>query len=401
MNNNQLINKALQYISKEWSHEQLSLEKVANAAGFSLSYFDRLFNSNVGRPVMEYVRSYKLIRSAQILRTSDKGILDIALELGYANPESYTRAFKELYKMPPSEYREKHKNEKLTWKDLSTGSVIKQFESQVPDLRRVDVDEAMDFIIVNNPLFYLGELFMLTQTDNAVYTLNDDNLQDFVIVHEYRPEEVTLEIVCQDVNRLRSYLNIAKKFNNVFTGFICDADFKTPEDEFGLLHYKKNEYFNYIYLNDAAVVPQIDGYMVRSLEVTDGDSVKKLATITDKSVPLTYIFKQKFEFNNYPDIETLGLFYNNSLVGCALPDLLTVRGLSFSDIGSIVIAEQNKTKETLKLLWASAIQYAIEKNAKPVSFTTASTSKLINTVTTEKMGYSLISKKIAYTNIQR
>lgn len=401
MNNNQLINKALQYISSEWNNEQITLEKVASSAGFSLAYFDRLFSFNVGQPVIEYVRNYKLIRSAQMLRTSCKSIIDIALELGYANPESYTRAFKEQYKMPPTEYRERHKNKKLMWKDLSTGSVLRQFETLVPNLKRIDTDEAIDFMLINNPMYYLYTAYLLTQTDNAVYTIDGDNLTDFIIVDEYRPEEMTLEVISEDPERLRQYFNIAKKFANVYVDFICAPDFNTPTDELGLTGYKKLEYYNYIYLENEIDTHKVEGYTIRELVETDSDLVKKLEPSIDKSVPLMNIFRQKFEFNNYTDVQIIGLFYNNLLVGCALPTFERVRSFTVSDIGSIVISDQHKNDETLRLLWSAAIQYAIRQNAKPINFATTHGHMIINADSTEQMGYTFVSKKIAYTNIQR
>jgi AraC-like DNA-binding protein len=88
MENSAYINKAIEFINRSWKDESISLDKIACEAGFSAAYFGRMFTESTGKSVMEYVRIFKLIRSAQMLRQSDKNILDIALELGYANPEN-------------------------------------------------------------------------------------------------------------------------------------------------------------------------------------------------------------------------------------------------------------------------------------------------------------------------
>ena len=46
-----------------------------------------------------------MIASAFELLHSDKTILMIALESGFSNPESYTRAFKKIFGMTPSRFR--------------------------------------------------------------------------------------------------------------------------------------------------------------------------------------------------------------------------------------------------------------------------------------------------------
>ncbi|MBO5374480.1 MAG: helix-turn-helix transcriptional regulator, partial [Clostridia bacterium] len=103
-----LIEKAIKFI-QNGSKENLSLQEIADKAGFSLTYFDALFKRHTGgySPV-EYSRVYKLTRSALELRRTDKKIIDIALDFGYESPEAYARAFKKFYSLSPSEYREKY-----------------------------------------------------------------------------------------------------------------------------------------------------------------------------------------------------------------------------------------------------------------------------------------------------
>lgn len=83
---------------------------------------------------MEYSRIYKLTRSALELRRTSKTVLEIALDFGYANPESFTRAFKNFYSITPSEYRKKYMDEAVTWHDLSGKIAISRFRRTFPEL---------------------------------------------------------------------------------------------------------------------------------------------------------------------------------------------------------------------------------------------------------------------------
>ncbi len=56
---------------------------------------------------MEYVRKRRLARAAYQVANSDLRLLDIALENGFQNHETFTRAFKRMYELTPALYREK------------------------------------------------------------------------------------------------------------------------------------------------------------------------------------------------------------------------------------------------------------------------------------------------------
>lgn len=93
MENKNLIDKAIGFIQKN-PQNNLSLQSIADNAGFSLTYFDAIFRQHTGYSPVEYSRIYKLTRSALELHRTPKTVLEIALDFGYASPESFTRAFK-------------------------------------------------------------------------------------------------------------------------------------------------------------------------------------------------------------------------------------------------------------------------------------------------------------------
>ena len=133
MENKNLIDKAIGFIQKN-PQNNLSLQSIADNAGFSLTYFDAIFRQHTGYSPVEYSRIYKLTRSALELRRTPKTVLEIALDFGYASPESFTRAFKSFYSITPSEYREKYSEEAVTWHDLSGKIAISRFRRTFPEL---------------------------------------------------------------------------------------------------------------------------------------------------------------------------------------------------------------------------------------------------------------------------
>lgn len=87
----------------------LELEELAAIANFSPFHFHRVFRGMVGEPVMEHVRRLRLERAAYHLKCSDRPVTQIAFDAGFEAHEAFTRAFKSMFAVPPSEFRQQHR----------------------------------------------------------------------------------------------------------------------------------------------------------------------------------------------------------------------------------------------------------------------------------------------------
>jgi AraC family transcriptional regulator len=89
-------------------YEDLSLEELAQVACFSPYHFHRIFRGMVGESVAEHIRRLRLERAAQKLHQTTQSVTDLAFEAGYETVESFTRAFKNCFGAPPSQYKKSH-----------------------------------------------------------------------------------------------------------------------------------------------------------------------------------------------------------------------------------------------------------------------------------------------------
>jgi len=89
--------------------DSLPLEELAGVACFSSFHFHRVFKGMVGESVKEHVRRLRLERAAQRLKVSDQPVTELAFDAGYETHESFTRAFRAMFGVPPSEFRENHR----------------------------------------------------------------------------------------------------------------------------------------------------------------------------------------------------------------------------------------------------------------------------------------------------
>ncbi|MDZ4683725.1 MAG: AraC family transcriptional regulator [Planctomycetaceae bacterium] len=85
--------------------EDLTLERLAEVAGYSPYHFHRIFRGQVGERTDDYVRRLRMEQAAHSLRYRQRSVLDVALDSGYGSHEAFTRAFVRTYGVTPSEYQ--------------------------------------------------------------------------------------------------------------------------------------------------------------------------------------------------------------------------------------------------------------------------------------------------------
>ena len=95
----QRLNIVINHI-RENSTQDLSLNELAQVAGFSPFHFHRLFKSLTNETVSDMVTRFRLERAASLLRASPRlSITDAAFECGFRSVSVFSRTFKKYYDM--------------------------------------------------------------------------------------------------------------------------------------------------------------------------------------------------------------------------------------------------------------------------------------------------------------
>lgn len=84
----------------------LSRERLARLAGVSLRQLERSFHAQLGRGIHAHYLTLRLGRSRQLLRETSRSILEVALATGFASASQFSRAFRRVYGMTPTEARQ-------------------------------------------------------------------------------------------------------------------------------------------------------------------------------------------------------------------------------------------------------------------------------------------------------
>ncbi len=86
--------------------EELALEQVARAAGASPFHFARLYHAMTGETVFATLTRLRLERAAALLcEEPARSVSQIALEVGFATPSSFAKAFRAATGLAPTELR--------------------------------------------------------------------------------------------------------------------------------------------------------------------------------------------------------------------------------------------------------------------------------------------------------
>ncbi|MCI5650236.1 MAG: helix-turn-helix domain-containing protein [Fusicatenibacter sp.] len=92
------------YLEENYSRE-LSMQEVARAMNYSDAYFCKLFKECFQINFSAYLNEYRVEKAKKLLLQSNTGIREISEACGYSDSNYFTRVFKRITGMTPSEYR--------------------------------------------------------------------------------------------------------------------------------------------------------------------------------------------------------------------------------------------------------------------------------------------------------
>ena len=98
------ILEAVYFMEKNYKNN-IKIEDAASISGYSVSYFSRLFNAQLGIAFSDYLCNIRLKHVQYKLLTTDKSVTDISLECGFSYPGNMTNAFRSKFGMTPLQFR--------------------------------------------------------------------------------------------------------------------------------------------------------------------------------------------------------------------------------------------------------------------------------------------------------
>lgn len=121
------VGKSIDYIESHLT-DDLCITEIADVAHYSPFHFQRLFQILTGTTIGDYIRNRRMTLASNELIASRIKILDLALKYQYESPEAFSRAFKKLFGVTPTQVR----NETLNVKKYPKLSVQLKITAEQP-----------------------------------------------------------------------------------------------------------------------------------------------------------------------------------------------------------------------------------------------------------------------------
>lgn len=97
--------KQIRQLLTEHLDQRFTIEDLSKRYLINTSTLKEVFKAVYGLPVASYMKEYRIRQAMKLLRETDTTIADIAAQVGYETQGKFSKAFKDVTQMLPSEYR--------------------------------------------------------------------------------------------------------------------------------------------------------------------------------------------------------------------------------------------------------------------------------------------------------
>lgn len=91
---------------KKHLYEPIQVSQIAQDLDYNASYLCRSFKEETGKTLKEYINEVKMEEAKFMLQSTDRAIIDIAMDLGYSSQAYFTTLFKSYSGTTPMSFRE-------------------------------------------------------------------------------------------------------------------------------------------------------------------------------------------------------------------------------------------------------------------------------------------------------
>lgn len=355
MENKELIQKAIRYAKRNFNDTSMSVEMVADHAGFSMDYFNRIFLAHTGYTVMSYVNRMRCQKAVVLLRNTDKTILDIALEVGYDSHEGFIKAFKKIYDVTPSDYRKQKKGHILSWSELTDTDCVHRFLHEHTDFQAIDTDIVIDYLLEKDWKQYGYFCTTIKNMGLSIVAPNGDYQKGLIGIGDNRDGTLWLELVSDDLNLLHEWIDRFSVETIVHTT-------AKPAEMQKAVPYALTATPQALYLGEPLPCLLPSNVRIRPLSYADRNAVEKWADGKRDGYVLHLLNEQHY---NDPATVEYGVFDGGELIAIAGGWIDDVRGLRINNCCNIRFADGKATDALCRAVFAYVTNDLLDKGILP------------------------------------
>lgn len=99
--------KSINIIRERYQQTDFKIKDISEALMVNTSYLTAIVKKTTGSTLQAYLIDYRIQKSKYYLETPDLSISEVAEKVGYTNPVSFTRFFKKIVGLTPSDYKKR------------------------------------------------------------------------------------------------------------------------------------------------------------------------------------------------------------------------------------------------------------------------------------------------------
>lgn len=113
-----LLDPAIKYINENFNKD-ITLDDMANMCFITPGYFSKIFYKETGERFSDCIIRLRIERAKELLKTTNKNIQEIAIEVGFNDAGYFTKRFKIYEGTTPGRYRNLAKKEPVQYEILT------------------------------------------------------------------------------------------------------------------------------------------------------------------------------------------------------------------------------------------------------------------------------------------
>ena len=97
--------KGIDYIQRNYSRSDLSVDEIAGHAGRGRNRFGLLFKEKTGLTIADYLTRYRIQKAAGLIDSGKYKMYEISTMVGYSTSQYFSKVFKKVLGLTPYEYK--------------------------------------------------------------------------------------------------------------------------------------------------------------------------------------------------------------------------------------------------------------------------------------------------------
>ena len=347
-----------------------------------MDYFNRIFLAHTGYTVMSYVNRMRCQKAILLLRNTDKTILDIALEVGYDSHEGFIKAFKKIYDVTPSDYREQKKDTILSWSELTDSDCVHRFLHEHTDFQQVDADVVIDHLLEKDWKRYSYFCTTIKNMGLAIIAPNGDYQKGLIGIGDNRDGTLWLELVSDNLALLSEWV----------TRFSVETvvhSIVEPTEMQKTIPYSLTATPQALYLGEPLPCSLPSNTLIRPLTYADSGAIEKWAGGKQDGYVLHLLNEQHY---NAPATVEYGVFDGDELIAIAGGWMDSVRGLRMNNCCNIRFADIKATDVLYRNVFAYITNDLLGKDIIPFDdIQHGEYAQVHGNFTAVDMGYTIVN----------